>query len=102
MADQLRSTGVDPVDLPKLKGNQNVRDTVKGTFAKETERNDPERVVETDDRRTPWKKEWDRLGEEMEHAATTTERGRYDCPICYEIDALTVSAIIHAQVLKRP
>lgn len=32
----------------KLKGNQNVRDTKSGRFAPETERNNPERVVETD------------------------------------------------------
>lgn len=34
--------------LPKLAGNQNVRDTKSGRFAPETERNNPERVVETD------------------------------------------------------
>jgi hypothetical protein len=34
--------------MEKLKGTQNVRNTVTGEFAKETERNDPERVVETD------------------------------------------------------
>ena len=34
--------------MEKLKGNQNVRDTVTGEWTKETERNDPERVLETD------------------------------------------------------
>jgi len=37
--------------MDKLAGNQNVRKTAgpgNGQFAKETERNDPERVVETD------------------------------------------------------
>jgi len=35
-------------EMPKLKGNQNVRNTETGRFAPETERDLPERVVETD------------------------------------------------------
>ncbi len=40
-------------EYDKLKGNQNVRNAVTGEFAKETERNDPERVLETDGRKAP-------------------------------------------------
>jgi hypothetical protein len=34
--------------MRKLKGNQNVRNTETGRFSTETERNDPERSLETD------------------------------------------------------
>lgn len=101
--DELRSVGVDRVDIPKLKGNQNVRGD-DGRWKDESLAGQPGYNVETDEHRSPWLKEWDRLGRWMELISTQSpnpELEERDHRSAY-IDTLAVNAVIHAQVLKRP
>ena len=98
--------------MEKLKGNQNVRKTAgpgNGQFAKETERNDPERVVETDPEKEDYS-DWMKAGIEVltaiEDIAYIRDNPSEYCAIGgtvadERIDVRTIALMKHCQALKR-
>ncbi len=88
-------------DEARIPERKIVRDTdgpEDGQFAKNENAGKPGFNVETVTDRSPWMKEWIRLGEEIEEKEGRDE----NCYVKANVaDTFTIAAVIHAQMLKR-